>query len=194
MGWVVAVPALVVLICVGFLLPVPSLRLALRNTRRWDGRRSRVRTRRELRHLGRFLGSAVGLPVAGLLLLGVAVLIVHAYVIPRTNLAQIFGANHPEVALHAPDLEAWAEAEREAAWQEEERRERGIEPAFSWSRLFWEHWPLHPLVAVLFAGLVYWIVARRYVKAARIYHTGVRERRREYLRRDVERSARPALR
>lgn len=188
MGWFLLLPALVVLICAGVLLPWSSLRLAARNTRREGERRSRSRAERELHHLVRFLGSAVGLPVAGLLLLGGAVFVVHAYVIPQTNLAEVFGAQHPEVALHALDIEAWREAEREAARLEAERRAQGFAPAFSLSAFFWEHWPLHPLLVVLFAGLVYWIVARRFVAAARAYRSGVYERRKEYLVREAERS------
>lgn len=189
MTWLFAGPILVLLVGIVALLPYASLSAAARNTRRSSGQRSARRTRRELHHAATFLRNAALVPLAILLLMQGGLFAVHHYVIPDdTTLSDLFGEYHPEVALHAPDLEAWDEAieanrrdRAYATWQQAQ----GLIPvtAIPPSEVLMEHWPLHVVFLVLPLVFLTWFFQRRYVAAARAYHRGV-----------VQRSARHALR
>lgn len=190
MTWLFAGPLLVLLLGIAALLPYASLSTAARNTRRPSGRRSARRsarrTRRELHHAAAFLRDAALVPLVVLLLLQGTLFAVHHYVVPDdTTLSELFGEYHPEVSLHAPDLEAWNDTieanRRDLAYAEWQQRQ-GLIPAsvVPPSEVLMEHWPLHIVFLVLPLGYLTWFFRRRYVAAARSYHRGVAQRQKQY--------------
>ncbi len=164
MLWIFAGPVLLFLLAVPFLLPHRSLRLALGNTRRTDGSRSRSRLRREARHAARFLGPALGLPLLALVLLEVGLFSFHRHAVPSTTLNELFGDYFPETSLHAPDLEAWneaiAEAEAHAADARRERRHRSRRHPLA--RALLEHFPLHLVFVIGPSALLVEFLRRTY--------------------------------
>ena len=186
MTWLFAGPLLVFLLGIAALLPYPSLATAARNTRRSNGRRSTRRTRRELHHVTTFLRDAALVPLVALLLLQGTLFAVHHYAVPDdTTLSELFGEYHPEVSLHAPDLEAWNDAieanQRDLAYADWQQRQ-GLIPAsvVPPSEVLMEHWPLHIVFLVLPLAYLTWFFRRRYVAAARTYHRGVVQRQKQY--------------
>jgi hypothetical protein len=186
MTWLLAGPALALFLGLIALLPYGSLLTAARNTRRSNGRRSTRRTRRELHHVATFLRDAALVPLVLLVLMQGALFAVHTYVVPdNTTLSEIFGEYHPEVSLHAPDLEAWDEAIRAdqrdrayVAWQQAQ----GMIPSTptAVSDLLVEHWPLHLIFFALPFAFLTWFFRRRYFALARAYHLGVAQRSKRY--------------
>lgn len=186
MTWLFAGPLLIFLLGIAALLPYASLAAAARNTRRSSGRRSTRRTHRELHHVTTFLRDAALVPLVVLFLLQGTLFTVHTYVVPDdTTLSELFGEYHPEVSLHAPDLEAWNDAieanRRDRAyvhWQQQQ----GLIPAsvLPPSEVLIEHWPLHLVFLVLPLAYLTWFFRRRYIAAARTYHRGVAQRQKRY--------------
>lgn len=185
MYWIFLGPALLVLLALPALLPYRSLRLALRNSRHSDGVRSRSRSRREVRHAARFLGSSLLLPFLIFALLEAGLFLFHRYVVPNTVLHELFADNHPERALHALELESWYEAideaERQAAEEaqgiaEGTRRQRRRTP----EEMLFQHWPLHLVFLIGPTVLFLWFLRRSYLPAARAYHLGVEKRHDHY--------------
>jgi hypothetical protein len=175
-NWLLAAPSIFVLLAVVVLFPYDALKGVRRNIRRRSGRVSLRRTRRELRHLARFLGMAVLVPLAALGMVQVALLAHHHLLGPAHGLAAVYGTHHPEVALSAPDIDGWTAAYEEA-------RAAG-EPVYGRLHTIGEalifNWPLYPVYVVLtFAALIYFF-ASRYPRLARSYSAGVRKRGRAY--------------
>lgn len=182
MTWLFAGPILVLLLGIAALLPYASLQTAARNTRRSGGQRSARRARRELHHAATFLRDAALVPLVILVLMQGSLFAVHTYLVPDdTTLSDLFGEYHPEVSLHAPDLEAWHEAieanrrdRAYAAWQQAQ----GLIPvtAVPVTEVLAEHWPLHLVFLALPLAFLTWFFRRRYVDAAQAYHRGVVQR------------------
>lgn len=185
MTWLLVGPILLLLASVAALLPYASFRLAARNSLRPEGGRSPRRTRRELHHLAPFLRDAVLAPLLVVVALQGAAFVTHYYVIPDTTLSDLFGEHHPEVSLHAPDLEAWDEAieadHRDRAY-ETWRQAQGLAPRTSPSlgEVMAEHWPMHLVFVLLPLAYLAWFFRRRYFAEARRYHRGVVQRARRY--------------
>ncbi len=185
MTWLLAGPILLLLAMLAVLLPYPTLRLAARNSQRAEGVRSTRRTRRELHHATPFLRDAVLVPVVVIVLLQGASFVIHGYVVPDTTLSELFGEYHPEVSLHAPDLEAWNEA-IEATHRDRDyeawRQAQGLAPQTPTSidEVLVEHWPLHLVFVLLPLVYLAWFFSRRYFALARSYHRGVAQRAKRY--------------
>jgi hypothetical protein len=186
MEWLSVGSVLALILGIAALLPYGSLRKAAANARRPNGRRSPRRIRRELHHAAVFFRSAALVPLVALLLLQGALFAVHAYVVPdATTLSDLFGTYHPEVSLHAPDLEAWDEAIRADqrdraydAWKHEQGLASVAPPAVS--EFLLEHWPLHVVFSVLPLAFLTWFFRGPYLIAARAYHLGVVQRSKQY--------------
>ena len=186
MMWLFAGPILMLLLGIAALLPYASFQAASRNARRPDGGWSPRRTRREAHHAVTFLRDAALVPFVMLVLMQGSMFAVHHYVVPDdTTLNDLFGEYHPEVALHAPDLEAWNEAieanrrdRAYATWQQAQ----GLIPvtATPLSEVLAEHWPLHVAFIAFSLAFLTWFFRRRYVDAARSYHRGVVQRSKQY--------------
>ncbi len=182
MIWIFAGPALLFLIALPVLLPYRSLRLALRNGRHSNGSRSQSRTRREVRHATRFFRNHIILPFLAFVLLGIGMFLFHRYVVPDTTLHELFGDNHPETSLHAPDMEAWYEAIDEARRESRQIVREGSPwvPKQRLRDILLTHWPLHLLFLTVPPALLLWFLFRSYLPAARTYHRGVKKRHTRY--------------
>ena len=175
MYWLIAAPSVLLVIALLGLLPYGGIRQAVRNARVSSSRIDAQRARRELRHLGKFLGWTLLLPLALLALVQIGLLLHHHLLGPGHLLANVFGEYHPEVALNAPDLEAWAAAYEEARRDGRIASGGGVSAATA----FWEHWPLYPAYLLLSATFVLVFLATGYVRRVRAYVAGVRRRGRQ---------------
>ncbi len=193
MIWLFTIPFLLVVASAVLHLPYDALRMAARNAHRGDGARSPARTRRELRHGSKLAWRVLGAPLFVLVLATGGMRVFHLYAMPDSTLADLFGDNHPEVALNAPDLEAWADAIDENGRMEDYERWRqaqGFDPLVKptlYQQLA-EHWPIH-LVFLLLAGVfALWYAFRITPRTATSYRDGTFARAREYLHRDLKAS------
>lgn len=191
MVWLFSVPLAVLACSVVWRFPQRAAQMALRNTRRGNGVRSQARTRRELRHGGRLAWHALGIPLLVLVLAAGGMRVVHLYIMPDTTLADIYGDQHPELALNAPDLDAWAdriEADRRDQAYQQWRQAQGLDPIAktSWQHYVSEHWPMHLAFPILLLVFVAWYALRILPRIASAYGRGVLSRSREYLHRDLK--------
>ncbi|MEM1043815.1 MAG: hypothetical protein AAGI91_14455 [Bacteroidota bacterium] len=179
---VFAAPVLLFLLALPVLLPYRSFRLALHNSRRPDGSRSPSRARREARHAVRFVRTYIVFPILAFAALGLCLFLFHRYVVPDTTLHHLFGNNHPETSLHAPDLEAWYEAIDEARRESRDlvRQESPWVPKQRLREIILTHWPLHLIFMTVPPALLVWFLVRHYYRAARAYHLGVTKRHERY--------------
>ena len=174
---------LTVLLLAAF-LPYRSFRVAARNGKVGNERSSR-RTRREMRHAKRFLRSAVLVPLLIVVLIQGALFCLHFYLVPDTTLSDLFGAYHPEVALHAPDLEAWDEAieakRRDQAYREWQQAE-GLLPESHPTIVatLIEHWPIHLVIPLFPLAFLAWFMTRHFFNMSQRYHHGVVRRSKRY--------------
>lgn len=190
MAWLFALPLLLLLVGTALCMPYDAFRVAVRNTHRGDGARSPSRTQREVRHAQRLLWRTLLAPLLLMLVAGLLMRGFHLYVMPDSPLGALFGEYHPEVSLHAPDLDAWEEAieasrrdEAHQAWREAQ----GLSPttATSWKQALTEHWPVHFLFLVALYAFVPWYLLRTTPRATKRYREGVAARSRRYLHRDL---------
>ena len=191
MLWLFALPFVVLIGTAVLCVPYGAVRQARRNTRRSGGARSTRRTRREVRHGALFLWRTLGRPSAALLLALSGMLAFHHYGMPDSTLAELFGENHPEVALHSLDIEAWKQAIEARQRDEAYRRwkqAQGLESPDPPSALeqFSQHWPAHVVFLLLAWGFVLAYAVRVTPRSVAAYRSGVRNRAREYHQRDLE--------
>lgn len=190
MTWLAILPILVVLASAAYHLPYDALRIAARNTKRGNGARSEARTRREHRHGKRFAWRAFGAPMLVLVLATGGMRLFHHFGMPDSTLSELFGDQHPEVSLHAPDLEAWADAiERNGEYEEYEawRQRQGLDPLVeeTLTQRLTTHWPLHIVFLILSSAFGLWYALRIIPQAAETYRRAALERNLQYVRRDV---------
>ena len=165
-------------------LPYESFRVAARNGKVGTERSGR-RTRRESRHLKRFLRNAVVLPVLMVVIIQSALFTLHYFVVPDTTLSDIFGEYHPDVALNAPDLEAWNEAiertQRARDFEARERAEGYMRPAkTSLGATMIEHWPLHLIFLILPLAFLTWFFQGHFLTLSQRYRAEVARRNKRY--------------
>ena len=177
-------PVCLLLVILVAFLPYGSFRLASRNGMVGSERSGR-RTRREVRHGRRFLRNAVFLPLLLVVLIQGTLFGLHYFIVPDTTLSDIFGENHPDVALNAPDLESWNEAiERSRksrdyeAWQRAEGIARQSTPSIG--AVMVEHWPLHLVFVMLPLAFIAWFMAQHFFAMSRHYHFDVARRAKRY--------------
>jgi hypothetical protein len=173
MFWIIAAPSLLALAALVGLMPYRALGRAAANVRRSDGTLSSYRARSEARRFGRFIRSVAVKPM-GLLLLVQILLVAHHYSLgPAHWLANTFGEFHPEVALSAPDLDAWRQAYNESS---QAGASRGGD-AHGVSRLvdrLVDHWPLYPAYLALSFAFVFHFFVYRFGHFANRYIRGTR--------------------
>ena len=191
MTWLALLPILAVLASAAYHAPYDALRIAVRNTTRGDGERSDARTRREHRHGRRLAWRALGLPLLILVCATVGMQLFHHFGMPDSTLAELFGDQHPEVSLHAPDLEAWSEAiERSGEYEAYEawRQRQGYSPLVRKTLVqrLTTHWPLHVIFLLLSSAFGIWYAVRVIPHAAEAYRKAALERNLQYVRRDVD--------
>ena len=168
--------------------PYAAFRRAGRLGRRSDGSRSARRRSVERSRRWRAVARGALLPVAAAGLLGGAAYALHEWT-PWSATAAVFGTATPETDLLAQSL--FDEVERRGREQAEEAanalpsefRVPGRIGVRDW---FFEHFPLHPLLAVFLTAAVWWL-CRRVVAERRRYLDGLGRRMRAYQRRDLDR-------
>ena len=191
MTWLAVLPFVLVAASAAVHLPYDALRIAARNTKRGTGERSEARTRREQRHGRRLAWRALGAPLLILALATGGMQVFHHYGMPDSTLSDLFGDQHPDVSLHAPDLEAWAEAiEKNGEFEEyaQWRQRQGHDPRVkrTLAQRLTTHWPLHVVFLLLAGGFALWYALRIIPRASEAYRKAALERNLQYLRRDVD--------
>lgn len=190
MTWLLALPFLLLAVGAAARWPYDAFRLAVRNAHRGDGARSSARTQREVRHASRLLWLTLLAPLLLMLVAGGLMRVFHLHAMPDSPLYSLFGENHPEVSLHALDLEAWEEAieasnrdEAYRAW----RVAQGLDPTpeTSLKQVLLAHWPVHLIFLLVLYAFVPWYLLRITPRAVRSYQEGVTVRSRQYLHRDL---------
>ena len=177
-------PLCLTVVLLAAFLPYGSFRLAARNGKVGSTRSGR-RTRREARHLRRFLRNAVLLPILIIVLIQGALFTLHYFIVPDTTMNDIFGEYHPEVSLNAPDLESWKtamERSRRAREVEAELRSGGLtnQSKISLAATMVEHWPLHVILPLLPLAFLAWFLSRHFFAMSQHYHYDVARRAKRY--------------
>jgi hypothetical protein len=173
MYWILAAPTLAALLILATLIPYRVVRGAFEAARTRDRRRNGPAVRAERRALGRFMKRAALVPLALLLVIQAGLIIHHEFLGPAHLLANVYGAYHPEVALSAPDLEAWSlayEARERARASSSTTVLRSIRVAMA------EHWPLYPGYLFLSSLFLLYFYGARYPRLVVRYRRSVRSR------------------
>ena len=181
------VPAAVAL-AVAVAWPYAAFRRAGRLGRRADGSRSARRRAVERSRRWRAVVRGAVLPVAAAAVLGGAAYGLHEWV-PWSAAAAVFGTATPETDLLARSL--FDEVEQRGREQAEEAanalpsefRVPGRIGVRDW---FFQHFPLHPILATFLVVGAGWL-CRRVVSERRRYLAGLGRRMRTYQRRDLDR-------
>ena len=186
---------LLVVLLVAF-LPYGTFRLAARNGK-VGNERSRRRTRREVRHLKRFLRNAVLLPLLIVVMIQGTLVALHYFIVPDTTMSDIFGEYHPDVTLNAPDLESWKTAmvrSRKAREVEAQLSTGGLANKTSLAATLVEHWPLHIVIPLLPLAFLAWFMRRHFFAMSQRYHYEVTRRAKRYALHTVATETREAAR
>ncbi len=169
--FIILLPTMLAVAVFAAAMPYRSMRAAIRNARAEDGSWKPHRLAAESRSFRRFTVRAHVIPLGVLAVVQFSLVVLLEISGAGSVMADLFGEFHPEVALHARDLDElslWAQEVYEARSQNATLRS-----------VLGDRWPLWPAYLVLTsAGLVVF-VRTRLVKLTARYAAGVRSRERE---------------
>lgn len=175
MYWILAAPSLAALLFVVCLLPYRIIRRALNAARAREGNWRGPAVRTETRAIARFIKRAVLVPLVILFIVQVGLVLHYEFLGPAHLLANVYGTYHPELALSAPDLEAWAHAYE--AQQRERARSAATQSTLRSIRVaLAEHWPLYPGYLFLSLAFLLYFYVVQYPRLVLRYRSSVRSR------------------